>query len=128
MNKRVHPCTLVVKVLNIKLFSIFYGIAILLTSRRINAETISASHAIFNFSFWPAKDNEFLVTISNLPATLISSSIDPGRAAMVATSIYSAPFPHLSLTKQLEKHFIINPKLPTHVHSYPTKIFQLIPV
>ena len=128
MNKRVHTCILAVKGLSIKVFNIFHGIAILLTSWRMNAETISASQLIFNFNFRPTEDDEFLANISNLPTTLISAPIYPGYVVMVTANIYSTTFPHLPPAKQLENHFIINPKLLLYVCSYPIKIFQLIPI
>ena len=128
MNKRVHTCILAVKALSIKVFNIFHGIAILLTSWRMNAETISASQLIFNFNFRPTEDDEFLANISNLPTTLISAPIYPGHVVMVTANIYSTTFPHLPPTKQLENHFIINPKPLVYVCSHPIKIFQFIPI
>ena len=128
MNKRVHHCILALKGLNIELFNIFHGIAIFLTTWKMNAESISVSCAFFNFSFVLTKNSECLVTISNLPTTVISAPLYSSHVAIVTANIYSAPFLHLHLTKQLENHFIINPKLLLYVCSYPIKIFQLIPI
>ncbi len=53
---------------------------------------VAAQRAFFNFSFWAAKDKEFIVSISNLPATLISSTTYPNITATVTTNVPSGPY------------------------------------
>ena len=72
------------------------GKVMLEASHKLNGATapsnIAAQRAFFNFSFWAAKDKEFLVTISNLPTTLISATSYPGITATVTADIPSGPY------------------------------------
>jgi len=83
---------------------------------------ITTHRVFFNFRLRAAKDKEFLVTISNLPTTLISATTYPGITATVIANIPSAHSLVCLLQKQLENHFKINPKLLTYGYSYPIKI------
>jgi hypothetical protein len=115
MNKLILPGFSAVKGSNTKLFA-----TVLVTAALDN---IATQLLFFNFRFWAAKDKEFLVTISNLPTTLISTTTYPGITATVMANIPSAHSLVCLLQKQLENHFKINPKLLTYEYSYPIKIF-----
>ena len=115
MNKLIPPGFSAVKGSNTKLFA-----TVLVTVAPAN---IATQLVLFNFRFRAAKDKEFLVTISNLPTTLISATTYPGITDMVIANI---PFAHsliCLLLKQRKNHFKINPKPLTYGYSYPIKIF-----
>jgi len=97
----------------------------LFTTVLVNAAlaNIATQLLFFNFKFWAAKDKEFLVTIPNLPTTLISATTYPGIITTVIANIPSTHSLVCLLQKQLEDHFKINPKLLTYGHFYPIKIF-----
>jgi hypothetical protein len=65
-------------------------------SHKLNGSTapanIAAQRAFFNFGFWAAKDKVFLVTISNLPTTLISGTTYPSITATVTANVPSGPY------------------------------------
>jgi hypothetical protein len=72
------------------------GKVMLEASHRLSGSTapanVAAQRAFFNFSFWAAKDKEFLVSITNLPTTLISGTTYPGITATVSANIPSGPY------------------------------------